>query len=164
MLQLTKIKRARRRGLAEVVFPPAHRRLVRLSQFQAIGWFFTVVASMAKGSYLDQFNAMYAFDREVEQFYLGNFAAFHLLTSATWNDRVLTAWCLVGAEQRAIARQFVANEAHNFWSDTQFCNPGWDEYVQARVTAMNAGEMGPAQFDIVSFVGQPARARLAFAQ
>lgn len=71
--------------------PPAHRRLVRLSQFQAIGWFFTVVDSMAKGSYLDQFNAMYAFDREVEQFYLGNFAAFHLLTSATWNDRVLTA-------------------------------------------------------------------------
>ncbi len=143
---------------------PTQKRLVRLSQFQAIGWFFTVVDSMAKGSYLDQLNAMYAFNREVEQFNLGNFAEFHLLTSATWSDRVVAAWCLIGAEQRAIAKHFVADEAHNFWPDTQFCSPGWDEYVQARGTAINAGETGPAQFDIVSFVGQPARARLAFAQ
>ncbi|GAB1617422.1 hypothetical protein PSN_3161 [Pseudomonas sp. NGC7] len=71
---------------------------------------------------------------------------------------------MVGAEQRAIAKQFVTDDAHNFWPDTQFCNPGWDEYVQARITAINAGETGPAQFDIVSFVGQPARARLVFAQ
>ena len=144
--------------------PPAHKRLVRLSQFQAIGWLFTVVDSMAKGTYLDQLNAMYAFDREVEQFCLGNFAAIHLLTSATWSDRVVAAWCLIGAEQRAIARQFVADEAHNFWSDTQFCNPGWDKYVQARVTAINAGETERSQFEIVSFVGQPDRARLVFVQ
>ncbi|WP_345956849.1 hypothetical protein Q9323_11320 [Pseudomonas fulva] len=144
--------------------PPAHKRLISLSQFQAIGWFFTAVDSMAKGSYLDQLNAMYAFDREVEQFCLGNFAAMHLLTSATWSDRVVAAWCLVDAEQRAIARQFVADEAHNFWPDTQFCNPGWDEYVQARMTAINAGETEPSQFDIVSFVGQSVRARLDFSQ
>lgn len=133
------------RGGAEAWFirsrlPSAHKRLVRLSQFQAIGWFFTVVDSMAEGSYLDQLNAMYAFDREVEQFCLGNYAAIHLLTTATWNDRVVAAWCLIGAEQCAIVKQLVADEAHNFWSDTQFCNPGWDEYVQARVTAINAGE------------------------
>lgn len=119
---------------------------------------------MGKGSYLDQLNTMYAFDREVEQFNLGNFAAFHLLTSATWNDRAVAAWCLVGAEQREIAKQSVADEAHNFWPDTQFCSPGWDEYVQARVTAINAGETEPSQFDIVSFVGQTARSRLDFAQ
>ncbi|MBV6289273.1 hypothetical protein [Pseudomonas aegrilactucae] len=143
---------------------PAHKRLVRLSQFQALGWFFTVVDCMAKYSRVDQLNAMYAFNTEVDQFNFGSFSALHLLASATWSDRVVAAWCLVGVEQRAIARQFVADEAHNFWSDTQFCNPGWDEYVQARVTAINAGETGPAQFDIVSFVGQPARARLVFAQ
>lgn len=142
---------------------PAHKRLVSLSQFQAIGWFFTAVDSMAEGSYLDQLNAMYAFDREVDQFCLGDFAAVHLLTSATWNDRVVAAWCLVGADQRAVARQFVADEAHNFWPDTQFCNPGWDEYVQARLAAINAGETEHSQFDIVSFVGQPARDRLDFA-
>lgn len=144
--------------------PPGHKRLVKLSQFQAIGWFFMVVDSMAEGSYLDQLNAMYAFDREVEQFCLGNYAAIHLLTSATWSDRVVAAWCLISAEQRAIAKQFVADEAHNFWSDTQFCNPGWDEYVQARVTASNAGETERSQFEIVSFVGQPHRDRLVFAQ
>ncbi len=144
--------------------PPAHKRLVKLSQFQAIGWFLTVVDSMAKGSYLDQLNAMYAFDREVEQFCLGNFAAMHLLTSATWSDRVLAAWCLVGEKQRAIARQFVADGAHNFWPDTQFCNPGWDEYVKSRMTAINAGETEPSEFDIVSFVGQSVCARLEFAQ
>ncbi len=144
--------------------PPAHKRLISLSQFQAKGWFFTVVDTMSKGSYLDQLNAMCAFDREVEQFCLGNFAAIHLLTSATWNDRVAAAWCLVGAEQRAIARQFVADEAHNFWPDTQFCNPGWDEYVQARITAINAGETERSQFEIVNFVGQPARTRLDFTQ
>jgi len=144
--------------------PPVHKRLVRLSQFQAIGWFFTAVDSMAKGSYLDQLNAMFAFNREVDQFCLGGSAAIHLLTSSTWNDRVLAAWCLVGAEQRAVAKQFVADEAHNFWPDTQFCNPGWDEYVQARLAAFNAGETAASQFDIVSFVGQPARDRLDFAQ
>ncbi|MBC3205452.1 hypothetical protein HU755_01540 [Pseudomonas sp. SWRI111] len=144
--------------------PTAHKRLVSLSQFQAIGWFFTAVDSMAKGSYLDQLNAMLAFNQEVDQLCLGNFAAIHLLTSATWNDRILAAWCLVGAEQRALAKQFVEDEAHNFWPDTQFCNPGWDEYVQARLAAINAGETQPSEFDIVSFVGQPARHRLAFAQ
>lgn len=144
--------------------PLAHKRLVRLSQFQAIGWFFTVVDSMTKGSYLDPVNAMYAFYTEVDQFNLGNFAAYHLLTSATWSDRVVAAWCFVGAEQRAIAKRFVADEAHNFWSDTQFCNPGWDEYVQARAIAINAGETERSQFEIVSFVGQRLRARLVFAQ
>lgn len=143
---------------------PAHKRLVSLSQFQAIGWFFTAVDSMAKGTYLDQLNAMFAFNREVDQFCLGDSAAIHLLTSATWSDRVLAAWCLVGAEQRAIAKQFVNDDAHNFWPDTQFCSPGWDEYVQARLVAINAGETKPSQFDIVSFVGQPARDRLDFAQ
>lgn len=58
----------------------------------------------------------------------------------------------------------MADEAHNFWSDTQFCNPGWDEFVQARITAINAGDSELSQFEIVSFVGQPARARLEFAQ
>lgn len=143
---------------------PAHKRLVSLSQFQAIGWFFTAVDSMAKGFYLDQLNAMFAFNRELDQFCLGDSAAIHLLTSATWNDRVVAAWCLIGAEQRAIAKQFVADEAHNFWPDTQFCNAGWDEYFQARLVAINAGETKPCQFDIVSFVGQPARDRLDFAQ
>lgn len=143
---------------------PAQKRLVRLSQFQAIDWFFTVVDCMATYFCIDQLNAMYAFNTEVDQFNLGNFADFHLLTSATWSDRVVAAWCLIGAEQRAIAKQFVADEAHNFWPDTQFCSPGWDEYVKARATAINAGAMLPAQFDIVSFVGQPVRARLAFAQ
>lgn len=160
----TKTKTGTNTWFSRDCLPPVQKRLVRLSQFQAIGWFFTAVDSMAKGSYLDQLNAMFAFNREVDQFCLGDSAAIHLLTSATWSDRVLAAWCLVGAEQRGIAKQLVTDDAHNFWPDTQFCSPGWDEYVQARLVAINAGETKPSQFDIASFVGQPVRDRLDFAQ
>ncbi|MBP0943377.1 hypothetical protein V2K16_24695 [Pseudomonas alliivorans] len=105
---------------------------------------------------------MCAFDREVDQFSLGYVAPIHLLTSATWDDRVLAAWCLIGSEQRALAKKLVADEAYNFWPDTRFCDPVWDEHVQVRLAAINAGETVNAQFDIVDCVGQPAQDRLEF--
>ncbi|MBC3205457.1 hypothetical protein HU755_01570 [Pseudomonas sp. SWRI111] len=105
---------------------------------------------------------MCAFDREVDQFSLGYFAPIHLLTSATWDDRVLAAWCFIGSEQRALAKKLVADEAYNFWPDTRFCDPVWDEHVQGRLAAINAGETVNAQFDIVDCVGQPAQDRLEF--
>lgn len=65
----TKIRAGTKAWFSRNRLPPAHKRLISLSQFQVIGWFFNEVDSMAEGSYLDQLNALYAFDREVEQFF-----------------------------------------------------------------------------------------------
>lgn len=42
----------------------AQKKSIKLSKFQAIGWFFNAVDIMVEGSILDQINGMFCFDRE----------------------------------------------------------------------------------------------------
>ncbi|MFJ4156196.1 hypothetical protein ACIPZF_15550 [Pseudomonas sp. NPDC089752] len=142
----------------------AQKKLVRLSQFQAIGWFFKAVDIMAEGSLLDQLNGMFCFDREVDQLGIGADAPIHLLCSASWDERFFVAWCLIGTRERELAKQLIAGGAHNFWPDTRFCETGWEDRVQAWLANLPTGESDHVQFEIVRFVGQPPRNALQFAQ
>ncbi len=141
----------------------AQKKLVRLNQFQAIGWFFKAVDIMAEGSLLDQLNGMFCFDREIDQLGIGVDAPIPLLCSANWDERFFVTWCLIGARDRELAKQLIAEGAHNFWADTRFCVAGWEDRVQAWLAILPTGKLDHVQFEIVRFVGQPPRNPLQFA-
>ncbi|MCS5516957.1 hypothetical protein NWF32_24700 [Pseudomonas qingdaonensis] len=70
--------------------------------------------SNQKGFLMDQLNGMFYFDREVDQLSIGTDAPMHLLCSANWGERFFVAWCLFGARERELAKQLIADGAHNF--------------------------------------------------
>lgn len=140
------------------------KKLVRLSQFQAIGWFFKAVDIMAEGSWMDQFNGMFCFDREVGQLHIGTDAPMRLLCSANWDERFFTAWCLIGASEQELAKQLIADGTHNFWPDTRFCEASWKDRVQVWLTPLPTDKPCHVEFEIVRFVGQLPRNTLQFAQ
>ena len=142
----------------------AQKKLVRLSQFQAVGWFFKAVDIMAEGSLLDQLNGMFCFDREVDQLGIGTDAPIHLLCSANLDERFFVAWCLIGTRERELAKQLIADGAHNFWPDMRFYEADWEDRAQAWLANRPTGEPDHAQFEIVRFVGQSPRIPLQFAQ
>ena len=142
----------------------AQKKSIKLSKFQAIGWFFNEFDIMAEGSILDQINGMFCFDREIDQLFLGSFAPMHLLCSANWDERLFVAWCLISSTERELAKTLVAEGVHNFWPDTRFCNRDWEAQVHARFACLPTRAPSHIDFKIVRFVGQPARDPLQFAQ
>lgn len=142
----------------------AQKKLVRLSQFQAIGWFFKAVDTMAAGSYMDQLNGLFCFDREVDQLGIGTDAPIHLLCSANWDERFFVAWCLIGARERELAKQLLADGIHNFWPDTRFCEASWEDRVQVWLASLPTGEPDHVELEIARFAGQAPRNALQFAQ
>lgn len=139
----------------------SQRKLVKQSKFQAIGWFFTATDQIASGTYLDQLNALYWFDREIGQLELGYYAPIHLLCSATWDERLLAAWCLIGGAERQLARKQISNGEHNFWPSTRFTDDDWDEHVQAWL-AIQPSLKPESEFQIAIFVGTAARDPIVF--
>ncbi|RRV10433.1 hypothetical protein EGJ27_02065 [Pseudomonas sp. v388] len=137
---------------------------MKLSKFQAIGWFFNAVDIMAEGSILDQINGMFCFDREIDQLSLGYFAPVHLLCSANWDERLLVAWCLIGSAEREFAKKLVAEGVHNFWPDAGFCDLEWEAQVQARFACLSTHQPSHIEFEFGSSFGLPAKDPLQFAQ
>lgn len=78
--------------------------------------------------------------------------------------RMGTAWCLIGAAQREVARQLDYREVHNFWPDTSFCKDGWDEEVKRWAADLPATLNVQVELKIARFVGQPSRDALIFAE
>lgn len=74
---------------------------------------------------------------------------------------MLAAWCVIGADEREIAKQLDYGDPHNYWPNTVFCNPDFDEEATQWVSSASAYD-DLAEFNICAFVGSPARPQLIF--
>jgi hypothetical protein len=103
-------------------------------------------------------------DREVDQLSIGTDVPVYLLWSANWNERFFVAWCLIGAREQELAKQLIADGAHNFWPNTRFCEAGWKDRVQVWLANLPTGKPDHVEFEIVRFAGQLPRNALQFAK
>jgi len=135
-----------------------------LSKFQSLGSLFRLADLMAEGDVVDKIDVLRDFGTEVDNLGFDYYAPLHLLSSPNWKIRMSTAWCLIGETERNIAKQLDYHEVHNFWSDTSFCEAGWDDEVRCWVATLPPTLNVPIELKIAVFVGQPPRDALLFAE
>lgn len=107
-----------RKGDYEVADHSIERKESRkLSRFQALGYLLCWVDALAE----DESNpgrsisAIFGFDGEVAALGFDRYDPVHILTAPNWKTRMLAAWCVIGADERAIAKQLDYGDLHNYW-------------------------------------------------
>ncbi|KPX08783.1 hypothetical protein [Pseudomonas savastanoi] len=135
----------------------------KLSRFQALGYLLCWVDALAEDESDPgrSISAIFGFDGEVAALGFDRYDPVHILTAPNWKTRMLAAWCVLGAAERAIAKQLDYGDLHNYWPNTDFCSPGFDDEATQWVSSVSAYD-DPAEFNICAYVGSPARPQLIF--
>jgi hypothetical protein len=135
----------------------------KVSKFQALGYLLCWIDALAepKLDFPRSLSAILSFDRNVSALGFEPYDPVHILTAPNWKTRMLAAWCVIGADERAIAKQLDYGDLHNYWPNTDFCSPDFDEEAAQWVSSASAYD-DPAEFNICVFAGSPARPPLLF--
>lgn len=135
----------------------------KLSRFQALGYLLCWVDALAEDESDPgrSISTIFGFDSEFAALGFDPYDPVHILTAPNWKTRMFAAWCVIGANERAIARQLDYGDLHNYWPNTDFCSPEFDEEATHWVSSASAYD-DPAEFNICAFVGSPARPQLIF--
>lgn len=152
------------RALIKTSYTAKELKSRETSKFQCLGSLFRLADLTAEGDVVDKIDTLRDFGVGVDDLGFDYYAPLHLLSSPNWKIRMSTAWCLIGAAQRDVARQLDYREVHNFWPDTSFCEAGWDEEVKRWAADLPATLNVQVELNIAKFVGQPSRDALVFAE
>lgn len=135
----------------------------KLSRFQALGYLLCWVDALTEDDSDPgrSISAIFSFDGEVADLGFERHDAVHILTAPNWKTRMFAAWCVIGAADRAVAKQLDYTDLHNYWPNTDFCSPDFDEEAAQWARSANAYS-DPAEFNICAFTGQPPRPQLIF--
>lgn len=134
-----------------------------ISKFQALGYLLCWVDALTEdGSDASRsVGSMFGFDAGVAALGFDPYDPVHILTAPNWKTRMLAAWSIIGDAERAIAAQLDYSDVHNYWPNTDFCKPDWNEEVKHWASCLTSYS-DPSEFNICSWIGKPPRPELVF--
>ncbi|MEE4619994.1 hypothetical protein V2K86_15290 [Pseudomonas alliivorans] len=135
----------------------------KLSRFQALGYLLCWVDALAEdeSDYSRSLSAIFSFDGQVSALGFERYDPVHILTAPNWETRMLAAWCVIGAAERAIAKELDYTHLYNYWPTTDFCSLEFDGQASQWAASADAYS-DPAEFNICAFTGNPPRPQLVF--